>query len=166
MFSNQRQGSQLYILHKCAATPFVEMGSVENTTNLMTGYYPSLPNMPVNLSIRVGEKVTNYQNLPPNAEVADVTNNTGETVTLACTKEAVTAEIQAMKQKSIDTINSVDFHKQRINTCEMLIQQLNPEEVEKAKQQQEISDLKAQIAQMSQMMAKMSEQLKGEETSS
>lgn len=156
MFANLRQGSQLYILHKSAPTPFVEAGSVENTSNVMMGYYPSMPNMPINISVRTGEKVTPYQNLPPNAEVADATNNaTGETITIACTKEALNAEIQALKQKSIDAINSVDWHKQRITACDNLLQQLNPEEKEKAQREQEMADMRKQM----ELMAKTIEQL-------
>ncbi|MCM1079678.1 MAG: hypothetical protein NC344_10255 [Bacteroidales bacterium] len=161
MFSNLRQGSQIYILHKCASTPFVEQGSVEGTSNPMTGYYPTLPNMPVNISIRTGEKVTPYQNLPPNAEIAEVANNnTGEKVMIVCTKEALNTEVHSMRQASVDAINSVEWHKQRISACDTLLQQINPEEMLKAQQQQEISDLKAQVMQMSQMMSQLTSQLK------
>lgn len=167
MFSNLRQGSQLYILHKCASTPFIEMGSVESTSNVMMGYYPSLPNMPINISVRVGDKTTPYQGLPANAEVADVTNNaTGETITIACTKEALNAEVQAMRQKSIDTINSVEYHKQRVGVCDMLLQQLNPEQAEKAQREKEMSEMRVQMAQMAQTIAQLNARLGGEGASS
>lgn len=174
MFANLRQGSQLYVLHKCASTPFIEMGSVESTSNVMMGYYPSLPNMPINISVRVGDKVTPYQNLPANAEVADVTNNaTGETITIACTKDALNTEVQAMRQKSIDSINSVEYHRQRISTCDALLQQLNPEQAEKAQREQEMQNMKSEMQEMRRQMAEQAEinkmllaQLKGEKTSS
>lgn len=165
MFSNLRQGSQIYLLHKSAPTPFIEVGSVESTSNVMVGYYPTMPNMPVNISVRVAEKVTPYQNLPPNADIADTTNNTGETITLACSKEALNTEIQALKQKSIDTINSVDWHKQRIIACDNLLQQLNPEQAEKAKRDQEMEAMRKQMEQMAQTIAMLNNKL-GEGTSS
>lgn len=166
MFANLRQGSQLYLLHKSAPTPFIESGSVESTTNIMMGYYPSMPNMPINISVRIGDKTTPYQNLPPNAEVADATNNaTGETITIACTKEALNAEINALKQKSIDAINSVDWHKQRIIACDNLLQQLNPEEKEKAQREQEMLEMRKQMQQMAQTIAQLNAKL-GEGTSS
>lgn len=140
----------------------------------MTGYFPTMPNMPINISIRVGDKVTQYQNLPPTAEVADVTNgSTGETVTLACSKEAVNAEVQGMKQKSIEAINSVEYHKQRISACDMLLQQLNPEQAEKAQRDQELKTMRADMVAMRKQIEEQSEinkmllaQLRGENTSS
>lgn len=169
MISNLRQGSQLYLIHKSASTPFVEMGSVESTNN-MVGYFPTMPTMPVTLSVRCGEKVTTYQNLPPNAEAADATNReTGETVTIACTKEAANAEVQSMRQKSIEAINSVEYHRQRIAVCDSLIQQLNPEQAEKAQQQKEMNELRGQVSDLSALVRQLTMQLKGsdaeEETS-
>lgn len=166
MFSNLRQGSQLYVLHKCASTPYIEMGSVDSTSNMM-GYYPIMPNMPVNISVRIGEKTTPYQNLPANAEVADVTNNTtGETVTVVCSKEALNAEMHNDRQKSIDAINSVDYHKQRVAAYDALINQMNPEVAEKQQRDQEMADMRSQMQQMAQTIAQLTNQLKGEGTSS
>ena len=130
--------------------------------------------MPMNISIRVGDKVTPVPNLPPNAEVADVTNNqTGETITLACSKDAINAELQSERQKSVDTINSVEYHRQRVSTIDALLNQLNPEVAEKAQQAQEINMLKTQMSDMANNMAelmetnrKLMEQLQGERTSS
>lgn len=163
MFSTLRQGSQLHILHK-TATPYVEIGTIESVSNLpMIGYYPNMPTFPMDISVRVGEKVTTYQQIPANAESAEVTERTtGEQVFITCTKDVLNTEIQSMKQKSIDAINSVEYHKQRIKACDMLIGQLNPEVVEKQQQAQEISELKALVASMKQQM----ELLQGERTSS
>lgn len=173
MFSNLRQGSQIYVFHKCASTPFIEMGSVE-IQNPFGSLYQPLPNMPINISIRIGDKVTPAPNLPPNAEVADVTNNqTGETITLACSKEAVNAEMQSERQKSVESINSVDYHRQRISALDALYNQLNPEVAEKEQQAQEISRLKLQVSDMASNIEELikankelMEQIKGEKTSS
>lgn len=135
------------------------MGSVDSTSNVMMGYYPTMPNLPININIKVGEKVTQYQNLPPNAEVADVTNSMGETVTLACTKEAVNAEVQTLKQKSIDAINSVEYHKQRIGACDMLLQQLNPEAAEKVQREKEMAEMREQMMRMSETIAELNARL-------
>lgn len=166
MFSNLRQGSQLYVFHKCASTPYIEMGSVE-IQNQFGSFYQPLPGMPINFSIRIGDKVTPCPNLPPNADIADVTNNqTGETITLACSKESVNAEMQSERQKSIDAINSVDYHRQRISALDALYNQLNPEVAEKAQRDKEMSDMRQQMAQMAQTIAKLTAELGGERTSS
>lgn len=173
MFANLRQGSQLYVFHKCASTPYIESGSVETTSNVMMGYYPSMP-VPINISVKVGDKTAPYQNLPPNAEVADVTNNTtGETITIACTKEALNAEIQSARQKSIESINSVPYHQQRIKALDALYQQFNPEQAEKAQREQELRTMREDMVAMRKQMEEQAEinkmllaQLKGEGTSS
>lgn len=174
MFSNLRQGSQLYVLHKSAATPFIEMGSVE-AQNQFGSYYQPM-GLPINLSIRIGDKVTPCPNLPPNAEIADVTNNTtGETITLACTKDVLNAEIQSMRQKSVDAIsvNTIEYHKHRISACDNILNQLNPEVAEKAAQVQEINTLKTQVSELTSNVSELLRankelmaQLKGEGTSS
>lgn len=156
MFANLRQGSQLYIIHKSTPTPFVEVGSIESTSNVLMGYYPSMPNMPINISVRIGDKTTPYQNLPPNADVAEATNSTtGETVCIVCSKDALNLELQAMKQESIDHINAVPFHEQRKKSIEALIIQLNPEAREKAQREQEMAEMRNQISQMADMQSQI-----------
>lgn len=57
--------------------------------------------------------------------------------------------------QSVDAINSVDAHKQRIETCKNLLNQLNPEKLKEAQQAQEIESLKGQLADMKEMMEKL-----------
>lgn len=155
------------MLHKSAATPFIEMGSVE-VQNQFGSYYQPM-GLPINLSIRIGDKVTPCPNLPPNAEIADVTNNTtGETITLACTKDVLNAEIQSMRQKSVDAIsvNTIEYHKHRISACDNILNQLNPEVAEKAAQAQEMANMRAQMSQMAQTIEQLTAKLGGEGTSS
>lgn len=156
MFSNLRQGNQLHILHK-TSNPYVEIGTIESTTSTpMLGYYPNMPSIPMDITVRVGERVTTYQQLPSASETAEVTErSTGEQVFISCSKDALNSELQIIRQKSIDIINSVEYHKQRIKSIDLLIGQLNPEIVEKQQQAQEISDLKAQLASMRELVEEM-----------
>ena len=167
MFSNLRQGSQLHILHK-SANPYVELGTIETVSNLpMYGYYPNLPAFPMDISVRVGEKVTTYQQLPSNAESAETTERTtGEQVFIACSKEVLNTELQSMRQKSCDTINSVPYHEQRIKSIDTLISQLNPEQAEKAQREKEMIEMRAQMQQMAETITQLTNQLKGEGASS
>ena len=155
-FQNLRQGSQVYILHK-GLNPFYEVGTVESIPSLQTmSYYQNLPMMPLDLSVRVGEKVIPYQHIPPTAESAKVTSQlSGEEVCVACSKEAISAEVEMLIHQSVDAINSVDAHKQRIETCKNLLNQLNPEKLKEAQQAQEIETLKGQLADMKEMMEKL-----------
>lgn len=155
-FQNLRQGSQVYILHK-GLQPYYEVGTVESIPSLQTmSYYQNLPMMPLDLSVRVGEKVIPYQHIPPTAESAKVTSQlSGEEVCVACSKEAISAEVEMLIHQSVDAINSVDAHKQRIETCKNMLNQLNPEQRQKAQQAQEIESLKGQLADMKEMMEKL-----------
>lgn len=155
-FQNLRQGSQVFILHK-GLNPFYEVGTVENIPTLQTmSYYQNLPMLPLDISVRVGEKVIPYQHIPPTAESAKVTSQlSGEEVCVACSKEAVSAEVEMLIRQSVDTINSVEAHKQRIETCKNLLNQLNPEKLKEAQQTQEIEALKGQLADMKDMVEKL-----------
>lgn len=155
-FQNLRQGSQVFILHK-GLNPFYEVGTVENVPTLQTmSYYQNLPMLPLDISVRVGEKVIPYQHIPPTAESAKVTSQlSGEEVCVACSKEAVSAEVEMLIRQSVDTINSVEAHKQRIETCKNLLNQLNPEKLKDAQQTQEIEALKGQLADMKDMVEKL-----------
>lgn len=160
-FQNLRQGSQVFILHK-GLTPYYEVGTVEQIPSMqMMGYYPNLPMMPLDITVKVGETLIPYRQIPPTAESAKVTSQiTGEEVCLACSKESVNAEVEMLIKQSVDAINSVDAHKKRIEVCQELLNNLNPEKVKEAQQAQEIDSLKKQVAEQNAMMAEILSQLK------
>lgn len=143
-------------MHPNSATPFVEVGIVEPTNNMMPMAY-----FPVDISVRVGERVIPFRQLPPNAETATGTDQSGESIIIACSKEAMCREVDVMMQKSIEVINSVEYHKNRIAVFGDLKKQLNPELVEKEAQAKEISALKEELMQMKAMLA----EFKGETSS-
>ena len=59
--------------------------------------------------------------------------------------EAMNSEIMSLKQKSVDALNSVEYHQQVIANCDRMLSELNPEFAEKQQQQAEINELKAQV---------------------
>ena len=61
------------------------------------------------------------------------------------------AEVLSLKSKSIDTINSIDFHKGVIEGCDQILSGLNPEYAERQQQQAEIAELKNQIIELMKM---------------
>ena len=58
-----------------------------------------------------------------------------------------------MKQKSIELLNSVEYHQNVIASCDKMLNLLNPEFAAKQQQDKEIADLKGQMAEMSRNMA-------------
>lgn len=75
-------------------------------------------------------------------------------------------EISSMRQKSLDIINSVEYHKKTIQDCELLLQRLNPEFAEQKQQKQEIDVLKTQVSEIMNGMKELMAQLKKETTKS
>lgn len=72
-----------------------------------------------------GNNVT-LQKLPANLDIAEQGTPEGGLV-ITTSREAMNSEVDAIRQKSLSIINSVDSHKKRVQDCEILLQSLNPE---------------------------------------
>ena len=72
-------------------------------------------------------------------------------------------EVNSMRQKSLDIINSVEHHKKVIQDCELLLQRLNPEFAEQKQQKQEIDILKTQVSEIMNGMKELMAQFKPKE---
>lgn len=166
MFSNLRPNSQLYILHK-DATPYVELGQVVSVSQPMPRYqtntFMSPQELVVDIVVNVNGNNITLQKLPANLDVADQGTANGA-LFISTSRESMNTEINSLRQKSQDIINSVDYHKKVIQDCEVLLQRLNPEFAEQKQQKQEIDTLKAQISEMRNGMKEIMEFLKKENT--
>lgn len=107
----------------------------------------------VDVTARIGDQNITYQKLPANLDIADFAGNGN--VVIASQRSAMNAELQSMRQRSVDIVKSVDYHNGLIQTIDKIVQDLNPEEAQKQAQQEEINSLKNQMSQMSQNMAEM-----------
>lgn len=157
MFQNLRPNSQLYILHK-ENSPFIEYGSVINVSAPHPKYpmTPPIGQMPtmemvVDVSVNINGQNTNFQNLPAGMEIADFGQNGN--IVISCSRDAMNNEVAMMKQKSIELLNSVEYHQNVIASCDKMLNLLNPEFAAKQQQDKEIADLKGQMAEMSRNMA-------------
>lgn len=156
MFQSLRQNSQVFIFHKCD-NPTLEVGTVTNIPLAKPKYSQPMPTfvqpqeMVVDLTVKVNDRVANYNGLPAQADIADCFLN-GENVVVSDSRDAMNSEIFAYKQRSIDIINSVDSHKGIIAGCDKILNDLNPEYAEKQQYQAEINKLKEQMEGMSKHM--------------
>ena len=160
-FQNLRNSNQLFILHK-DAVPTLEIGKVINVSIPIPKYgNPNMynPEMTVDITADVNGTSTNFQKLPAQGEIADFGNN----VVVSCNKEAMNSEVNAMKQKGLDIINSVELHKGIIKGCDEILQQLNPEIAEKQKQDLENRELRAEINSLKEMFKEFMKQSKPRE---
>ena len=148
MFQSIRQNAQIYVLHK-GDNPYMELGYVTGVSVPRPKYtVPATFNnqeMVVDITANINGQNVSYKNLPANVDIADSFHNT-TTVVVSMSKDAINAEINNLKQKSIDVLNSVDIHKRLIDSYDKIILDLNPEFADKQKQQDEINELKQQMS--------------------
>ena len=166
MFSNLRTNSQIYILHR-DATPYIEIGQIVSVSQprprYQTNSYIAPQEQVVDLVVSINGNNITLQSLPANLDVADQGTINGS-LFIATQRDAMNTEINSMRQKSLDIINSVEQHKKVIQDCEVLLQRLNPEFAEQKQQKQEIDMLKTQMSEMMSGMKELMAQLKSKES--
>ena len=155
MFQSLRPNNQIYILRK--DKPSLEIGSVVSVS-MPTPKYQMQPTfgqpqeMVVDIVAKVNNQDVTYQKIPATLDIADFGSGG---IVLSDNREAMNAEVMSLKKKSIDIINSVDYHKEVISNCEGILSELNPEFAEKQAQQKEINNLRAQMEEMTKTMASL-----------
>lgn len=165
MFSNLRTNSQLYILHK-EATPYIEVGQVVSVSQPQPRFpitnFMSPQELVVDVVVKINGNDITLQKLPANLDVADQGSATGALV-ITTSREAMNAEVDSLRQKSLGILNSVEYHQKIVQDCEVLLQRLNPEFAEQKQQKQEIDMLKTQMSEMMTGMRELMAQLKSKE---
>lgn len=165
MFSNLRTNSQIYILHK-EATPYIEVGQVVSVSQPQPRFpitnFMSPQELVVDVVVKINGNDITLQKLPANLDVADQGSATGALV-ITTSREAMNAEVDSLRQKSLGILNSVEYHQKIVQDCEVLLQRLNPEFAEQKQQKQEIDMLKTQMSEMMTGMKELMAQLKSKE---
>lgn len=163
MFQSVRPNSPIYVLHK-GDNPRLETGYVANQPIPKPKYqiphtFGQPQEMIVDLVIKLNDSSINLNSIPANLDIADSYSN-GENIVISDSREAMNSEIISLKQKSVDLLNSVDYHRSLIASYDKLLSDFNPEMAEKQAQQQEIAGLRNQIDELSKSMALLVKQLK------
>ena len=165
MFQSLRPNNPIYILHK-EGIPHVEMGMVVSVSNPLPKY--NNPGMqpfgaPIEFVVDVvanvnGQQMT-FQKLPANKDIEDSALNK---LVISSSREAMNAEVVSLKQRSIDHINSDEFHKSSIVACDKILETLNPEFAEKQRRDKEIEELRCQFLDMSNALRELMENIHSE----
>ena len=160
MFQSLRPNNQLYILYKDG--PKLETGTVLSVS-APSPKYPMQPmfgqpqEMVVDIIAKVNNQDITYQKIPANLDVADFGNNG---IVLLDNRDALNSEILCLKQKSIDIVNSKDYHENYIIECDKLLARVNPDLAEKQAQKDRIDSLESQVLALvemnKQLMARLS----------
>lgn len=156
-FQNLRNNHQIYILHK-DAIPSLEIGKIINVSVPVPKYgNNSMYNdLVLDITADVEGRATNFQKLPANSEIADFGNN----VVVATSKDAMNSEVMSMKQRSLDILNSIEQHQSIIKGCDEILKILNPEIVEKQRQEEENKALREEINSLKEMFSEFLNQFK------
>lgn len=142
MFQNLRQNSTIYILHK-GTNIHLENGCVTNVTQPRAKY--GLPQnfsteMVVDITANINGNIVNYTMLPAQLDIADTCLG-ADNIVISDNKDAIISEIYSLKQKSENIINSIENHKNIIESCDKILQEINPE----YQYQSEINEIKLQM---------------------
>lgn len=156
-FQNLRNNHQIYILHK-DAIPSLEIGKIINVSVPVPKYgNNSMYNdLVLDVTADVEGRATNFQKLPANSEIADFGNN----IVVATSKDAMNSEVMSMKQRSLDILNSIEQHQSIIKGCDEILKILNPEIVEKQRQEEENKALREEINSLKEMFSEFLNQFK------
>lgn len=160
MFQSIRQGQQFFILHK-GENPRCDVGTVVSVSNPVPKYqngytaYPLPQNeMVVDVKVKVGDDTLDFQKLPANLSIADF-SQVGGNVVVSESKDAINAEIEAMKISSVRVVESVEYHQKVIKSCDEMLTALNPAFAEKAQQDKEMKELKGELSQIKDILAQL-----------
>ena len=156
-FQNLRNNHQIYILHK-DASPSLEIGKITHISVPVPKYGTNsmYNDLVLDISAEIDGRVTNFQKLPANSDIADFGNN----IVIAVSKEAMNSEVLSMKQRSLDILNSIEQHQSIIRGCDEILQVLNPEIAEKQRQEQENKALREEINSLKEMFSEFMNKFK------
>lgn len=147
-FQNLRPNNTLYILKK-DQLPVLEIGKVTNISLPVPKYNNNMYNqeMIIDITADINGNSINFQKISANSDIADFGNN----VVIACNKDVMNSEIYSLKQKSQDIINSISLHENIIKNCDQILEQLNPEIIEKQRQEKENQALREELNALKEM---------------
>lgn len=157
MFSGLRQNSLFYILEKGDAVT-LKIGQVVSVSNPQPKYnqYPTMQpytqETTVDVKVKVGDDVMDFQKLPSNLSIV----NFGQSgMVVSESKEAMSAEVEAMLRNSNDILDSIPYHKKVITCCDDMLRQLNPQFAKEKEQEEKIGALEQKMGGIESTLSKM-----------
>lgn len=146
MFSGLRQQSLFYILEK-GQNPNLKVGNVTAISNPQPKFNQFPASQPfgqaetvVDITVKVGEQTMEFKQLPSNLSIA----NSG-TVVVSDSREAMTAEVEAMLASSKQILESIPYHQSVVAACDGMMTMLNPQIAKEREQERKIGELEAKM---------------------
>lgn len=150
MFQSLRQGSLFYILEK-GETPKLKIGQVVSVSQPQPKYSTSFPlptngvEMVVDLSVKVDSETIDIKGLPSTLSIANFGANG---CVVSESKEAMSAEVEAMLRTSQQAIDSIPYHQRVLASCDGILRELNPQFAKEKEQEEKIGTLETKMTSM------------------
>lgn len=148
MFSGLRQNSLFYILDK-GEDLTLKIGNVVSVSNPQPKYnsYPNnqpfaQPDTVVDVKVKVGEETLDFKQLPSNLSIANFGQNN---VVVSESKEAMSAEVESMLRTSRGILDSIPYHEKVIQSCDIMMRELNPQFAKEKEQEEKIGALEIKM---------------------
>lgn len=147
MFQGLRTNSLFYVLDK-GENPNLRIGQVVSVSNPQTkyptfnnGFTPQPMETVVDVKVKLGDEDVDFKQLPANGQIANDKN-----LVVSDNKDAMSAEVDAMLRQSKAILESVDYNKRVVESCEGMLQQLNPQIAKEKEQTEKINKLEGKVS--------------------
>ena len=147
MFQGLRTNSLFYVLDK-GESPNLRIGQVVSVSNPQTkyptfnnGFTPQPMETVVDVKVKLGDEEVDFMQLPSNGQIANDKN-----LVVSDNMDAMSAEVYAMLRQSKAILESVDYNKRVVESCEGMLQQLNPQIAKEKEQTEKISKLEGKVS--------------------
>ena len=159
MFQGLRQNSLFYILEK-GDNLNLKVGQVVNVSNPQPKYNQFQTTMPYNpqqemvvdVKVKVGDETIDFKQIPANLAIANSENNS---VVVSESKEAMSAEVEAMLRASNNILESIPYHQKVISNCDIILRELNPQFAKEKEQEEKIGALEERMGNIDDKLNKM-----------
>lgn len=146
MFSTARQ---FYILEK-GENPTLKIGQVESISQPVPKYnttyvqpFAQKVETVVDIKAKIGDdEPVEFKQLPADGSIFTYSQSG---VVVSDSREAMSAEIEAMQRNSQGILDSIEMHRSMVARCHEFLQTLNPEIAEKEKMKNQIQSLENQM---------------------
>lgn len=147
MFQGLRTNSLFYVLDK-GENPNLRIGQVVSVSNPQTkyptfnnGFTPQPMETVVDVRVKLDDEEVDFKQLPANGQIANDKN-----LVVSDNKDAMSAEVDAMLRQSKAVLESVDYNKRVVESCEGMLQQLNPQIAKEKEQTEKINKLEGKVS--------------------
>lgn len=148
MFQGLRPNSIFYVLDK-SGEPTLKIGQVISVSNpqpkfpYQPGQFNSQLETTVDVKVKMPDGEAEFKQLPSNGQIANSDN-----LVVAESREAMSAEVEAMLRHSKEVLDSKDYHEKVVKNCEQIIGILNPQIAKEKAQELRIGNLEADVSGM------------------